>query len=390
MISFHIETLRTIFSIFFLACVLYDNIYWIFLYVQFKFTKQPLVKQLDYNGNGNINVDTDTCVVCESKYEDKYLELFRKGKRAFHFDENETIVFEQKKSALLESFMETYRDKLEENRKKQQIFKELIHSDDDYCHICDTDVCYNEIKHSESDLLYELDDLTKKEMELIQEYESPKSIDHWNKQAEELSRKYVINERLDKLKNCFVIEKTPLGNVLMVYNNTRSSFEFYSDNTIPYRYLEPVSRKYVMMFHCWPIYFDMEEELKLSKDKLDEKENNEKEKAEKKKQNEEENKKIHIGIETKKNVFAKFKSYNKESGTGHVNMSAPPKNSIPNNTPTSNNEKVLLKENTNRYSYQGKLSNFRFLKKMDRKVTDKKYGMTFADFKKLQENKQTE
>jgi hypothetical protein len=378
MLSFNLETLRIIFSIFFMACVLHDNLCWIFLYVRFKFTKQPLVG------------DTNTCVMCETKYEDKYLDSFRKCKRAFRFDENETILYEQKIPAFLESLVETYRDILKENREKQHILKELIHtfhhSDDDYCHICDTNTCYNEIEHSESELLHELDHLTKKEMEFIQEYESPHGIEHLNKQAEELARNFVINERLDKLKNCFVIEKTPLGNVLMVYNNTRSSFEFYSDNTIPYRYLEPVSRKYVMMFHCWPIYYDMEEELKISKHKLDEKENHEK----KQKQEEEENKKKNIVIETKKSVFAKFKSYNKESGTGHINVSAPPKNSIPNNTPASNNEKVLLKENANRYSYQGKLSNFHFLKKMDRKVTDKKYGMTFADFKKLQESKPTE
>ena len=53
----------------------------------------------------------------------------------------------------------------------------------------------------------------------------------------------------------------------------------------------------------------------------------------------------------------------------------------------NNNENVLLKENANRYSYEGKLSNFNFLKKVDRKVVDKKYGMTFADFKRLQEEK---
>ena len=367
-----------------MACVLRDNLCWIFLYVRFKFTKQPLVG------------DTNTCVMCETKYEDKYLDSFRKCKRAFRFDENETILYEQKIPAFLESLIETYRDELRENREKQHTLNKLIHtfhhSDDDYYHICDTDICYNEIKHSESDLSYELEHLTKKEMELIQKYESPDGIENLNKQAEELARNFVINERLDKLKNCFVIEKTPLGNVLMVYNNARSSFEFYSDNTIPYRYLEPVSRKYVMMFHCWPIYFDMEEELKISKHKLDEKENYEKEKKQEKK----ENKKKNIVLETKKSVFAKFKSYNKESGTGHINVSAPPKNSIPNNTLASNNEKILLKENANRYSYQGKLSNFHFLKKMDRKTTDKKYGMTFADFKKIQEakiqeeNKQTE
>jgi hypothetical protein len=47
----------------------------------------------------------------------------------------------------------------------------------------------------------------------------------------------------------------------------------------------------------------------------------------------------------------------------------------------------LLKENANRYSYEGKLSNFNFLKKVDRKVVDKKYGMNFAYFKRLQDEK---
>jgi hypothetical protein len=209
------------------------------------------------------------------------------------------------------------------------------------------------------------------------------------------ARQFVIDERLDKLKNSFVIEKTPLGNVLMLYNNKRGSFEFYSDNTIPYRYLEPVSRKYVKTFNCRPIYFDMEEELKNYERKLDEKQKEEEEKKLEEEKRLEEQKKNQSNIAiiepaTKKNVFAKFKSYNKEAGTGHVNMAAPPKNSIPNNqmkNTENNNEKVLLKENANRYSYEGKLSNFNFLKKVDRKVVDKKYGMTFADFKRLQEEK---
>ena len=44
---------------------------------------------------------------------------------------------------------------------------------------------------------------------------------------------------------------------------------------------------------------------------------------------------------------------------------------------------VVLKENANRYTCEGKLSNFNFLKKPDRKVIDKKYAMSFAEFKKL-------
>ena len=69
-------------------------------------------------------------------------------------------------------------------------------------------------------------------------------------------------------------------------------------------------------------------------------------------------------------------------------MAAPPKNSIPNlQTINNQDEKIILKENANRYTFEGKISNFNFLKKIDRKVVDKKYALTFADFKKMQNNK---
>jgi hypothetical protein len=76
---------------------------------------------------------------------------------------------------------------------------------------------------------------------------------------------------------------------------------------------------------------------------------------------------------------------NKTSGTGHVNTVPPPKNSIPNKSFTEKreNEKILLKDKANRYTYEGKFANFSFLKKVDRKTVNKKFAMTFADFKKL-------
>ena len=205
--------------------------------------------------------------------------------------------------------------------------------------------------------------------------------------AKEQARQFVIEKRLEKLKDWFVIEKTPLGNVLMTYNVVRGSFQFYSDNTIPYRYLETVSRKFVKFFDCRPIYYDMEEELKNYEIKLDEKEL-EKEKERKAREDELKNGKAdgQLLVQPKKNVFAKFKSYNKESGTGHVNMAAPPKNSMPSKAVTENNPntKILLKENANRYTYEGKLSNFNMLKKVDKKLVDKKLELYFSDFKKMQ------
>jgi len=198
-------------------------------------------------------------------------------------------------------------------------------------------------------------------------------------QKEEQEKK---EQKEEGLKSSFVIEKTPLGNVAMYYNAKRESFTYFSDSTIPYRFLEVVARKYVLTFHCTELYIIMEEELKKYEKKLEE--------LEKQKQLEQEKQKAeNKSGPVKKNVFAKFKSYNKEAGSGRVNKAPPPKNSIPQskiNTSSENSEKVILKENANRYTFEGRFSNFNPLKKVERKQVDKKYAMSFADFKKMRAN----
>ena len=335
----------------------------------------------------------------EMKYENKFLDDIRKLNKEFIFDEKELELEKNKFNEFFLLAQDDYLNKLKEIKEikdkmssnELEIKKCEQNSDDEFCTI---DYCENDEQDEKDEkgikqntikmLLEESLELGKTLLEIT---DNLQDIDKLSIKSQEMAKQFVIDDRLDKLKNSFIMEKTPLGNVLMLYNNKRGSFEYYSDNTIPYRYLEPVSRKYVKMFGCRPIYFDMEEELKNYEKKLEEKE---REKEEKRLLEEEERKLKNIVIvEPKKNVFAKFKSYNKEAGTGHVNMGAPPKNSIPNNKVTDNNtnEKVLLKENANRYSYEGKISNFNFLKKIDRKVVDKKYAMTFADFKRLQQEK---
>jgi hypothetical protein len=188
---------------------------------------------------------------------------------------------------------------------------------------------------------------------------------------------YVKNNYLDGFVNNFIMEKTPSGNVIMYYNHKRGSFEFYSDNTIPYRYLETVSRKYVKTFNCRYLYVDMDNELNEF-DRLRKEENEKKGLAL-------ENVNVVQESSKKKDVFAKFKGYNKESGTGRVNTAVAPKNSVPNNVKkmlAEDDAIIRLKMNANRYTCEGRLSNFNFLKVPDRKVVDKKYAMSFADFKK--------
>ena len=331
------------------------------------------------------------------KYEDKFLNDIRKLNKEFVLDEKEEELQRTKFDEIFLSAQKDYTKKMKDVKDRiasiERIIKYNDSSDEEFC-----TVKYSENPEEEDDetiksLTEEKVVLEKTLSELLN---NPQDTDKLRLEAHLEARKFVIDERLDKLKNSFIMEKTPLGNVLMLYNNKRGSFEFYSDNTIPYRYLEPVSRKYVKTFGCRPIYCDMEEELKNYEKKLEETEREKEEKQElekrileEKRVLDEKNMSVSVVAEPKKNVFAKFKSYNKEAGTGHVNIAAPPKNSIPNNkvTETKSDEKVLLKENANRYSYEGKLSNFNFLKKVDRKVVDKKYAMTFADFKRLQEEK---
>ena len=339
--------------------------------------------------------DDNTVAIMDvpEKYEDKFLNDIRKLNKEFVFDEKEEELERTKFDEIFLLAQNEYTKKV--NEFKDEIWSlekeiEIQKSGDDFFNVEYNENPEEEDKDTIKSLTEEKVGLEKALSELLN---NPQDIDKLRLESRLEARKFVIDERLDKLKNSFIMEKTPLGNVLMLYNNKRSSFEFYSDNTIPYRYLETVSRKYVKTFGCRPIYCDMEEELKNYEKKLEEKERQKEELdkriLEEKRISDEKNMSVGLVAQPKKNVFAKFKSYNKEAGTGHVNIAAPPKNSIPNNkvTETKSDEKVLLKENANRYSYEGKLSNFNFLKKVDRKVVDKKYAMTFADFKRLQEEK---
>lgn len=214
------------------------------------------------------------------------------------------------------------------------------------------------------------------------------------------ARQFIIDEQLKKYKKNFIIENTPLGNVLMFYNHQKLTFDYYSDVTIPYRFLETVARKYVIIYKYRPLYIDMEEELKNFEHKLEQIEKEKEVKENEKNMDNQSNNEYDLDQDKKKkNVFAKFKTYNKEAGTGKVNMAPPPKNSIPLNMVNVNlkgskmekdgkNEKILLKERSNRYSHQGKMANFSILQKIDRKKVDKKFALSFADFKKLQNNNQ--
>jgi hypothetical protein len=187
---------------------------------------------------------------------------------------------------------------------------------------------------------------------------------------------YMCESYYDKLKNNFLFENTPNGNIIMYYNNENKSFEYYSDKSMPYRFLETAARKYVTTFYCKPLYINMMDELKNAENKMIE-----------------DRKEI---IQQKqpevKNVFVKLKNYNKESSkplprnTNSMKIPNHIKNKIA-SIQNQSNDRHILKENANRYTHKGKFSNFIMLKQVDKTKINKNYSLSYKDYAKITKNK---
>jgi hypothetical protein len=169
----------------------------------------------------------------------------------------------------------------------------------------------------------------------------------------ELAKRQLIQERITRLKYSFVMEHTPIGNVVMYYNHTNEAFEYYSDNVMPYRYLDVVCRKYVIANLCVPLYVDINEELKEFQKKCEERKCEER-KCEERKCEE---------PTPKPTVFAKLKNYKKQTT----------------NTPVITKP---VKARTNKYLYQGRMNNFNFMKQAETKP-----ALSYAEYKQRLLNK---
>lgn len=337
----------------------------------------------DLDGNDNSNTDEELVQPKEKEkeeelkdtYETKYLEKFKQFSNDFVLtaEEQEDIVNECKK---IRSAFET-----EKEDKLCSIKKELLIIDAALKNIKEK----NEEDEDEDE--EDEDELLWKQVDLMRELETTETTILTDEEIQTKAHDAIVNKKLDQYINNYVLEYTPLGNVIMRYNNDKKSFEYFSNNTIPYRYLEPIGRKYVMTYLCKPIFIDIEDELKKAEEKYDE------EQKEKEKKQKDSEKKVSFKTHSFK---AQFKSYNKDS----KDMNSMPmknrtnKNVLPPqikaNLPDVNkqsSEKMLLKENANRYTWEGRMANFVPLKKIDKKVMNKQLAMTYADFKKMQEGK---
>ena len=199
-----------------------------------------------------------------------------------------------------------------------------------------------------------------------------------------------LNEiELGDLKNLYIEEKTPRGNVIMSYNNITGAFEYYSNSKdLPYSYLEVVGRSYVIKYLCKELLIDTKSEIdkaKKIKEKnkvegagigLDDKtanEINEVNKANKVNKANEANE-----ANEKVNVFARFKNYNTDTKKESTKLQKPGDS----NENKESNEVILL-ERSNHYVYKGKLEDYEKEHRNDEDSTEEFEHLDYNTFKNL-------
>ena len=283
---------------------------------------------------------------------------------------------------VIQSADETYSDSDSESDSKSHSENESKSEDkdDSFEHVSNTctidSVCYNVDKISPI-LKEKLENLNAE----IANYPSPELL--------LLAQNTVCETILDKrLVNSFIMDATPVGNVILRYNATKTTFEYFSDKTVPRRFLETLARKYVVAFHCPHLYVDTEAEIAKSEDAVKNAVKNavytssdiiitaslDKDSVKAK----------------SKQIFAKLKPYNaKPSGRsattaksimamkGRSKESTSPFQFKLKNGDETKESKVML-DQSNSFTYMDRLSGFNPLQN---KVVDKKASMTFAEYK---------
>jgi hypothetical protein len=153
-------------------------------------------------------------------------------------------------------------------------------------------------------------------------------------------------------KTRILFETTPRGNIVIYYDVFKQGFAYYSDiNNIPYSILNAVAMKYVMLFNCRDFFVDNQvtPELEPSpfiKIYLEEP----------KKSNEVKVKTANSPI-IQANLFAKYKTYNKNTKSKSIELKNPPIRNI--------------------FINQGKMHNFSFIQKQKKVFKTNNFNSTF-------------
>ena len=164
-----------------------------------------------------------------------------------------------------------------------------------------------------------------------------------------------LSQNNEITKNTSVIENTPDGLVIMLYNGDREGFEYWCDNkNIKFNYLETVARKFVIMNFCTSLYVDRFDDIKKQQEEFDENFETGNDKGDKVED------KVEEKIE-EESVFVKKKVKKKEVKKG--------------------DRKKIVAKKSNKYLYIGKISEFEWLRKNKEENIVKE--VSFASFKSM-------
>jgi len=139
-------------------------------------------------------------------------------------------------------------------------------------------------------------------------------------------------EDIEMLPSKFVMESTPVGNVIMYFDYDKRAFQYYSDFSVPYKYLECVSKKYCIV-NKNKIYRDIKMEVDVNEFSIV--------------------RNSSASLQNKSKSFAKLKGYN------NSNPSNP---SIKGGRSTKQSDLKIIQKDIVRYTHLGKICNFSFVK----------------------------
>ena len=139
---------------------------------------------------------------------------------------------------------------------------------------------------------------------------------------------HLNEDDINMLSNKYVMEYTPVGNVVMYFDYDKKAFQYYSDFGVPYKYLECVSKKFCIMNRN-KIYREIKMDVDVNEFSIVRNSSS--------------------SLQNKSKSFAKLKGYNNSNP------------SVKNDTSKQGGLKIIQKDIV-RYTHLGKLCNFSFIK----------------------------
>ena len=210
----------------------------------------------------------------------------------------------------------------------------------------------------------------------------------------EMIEKLSLNS--DVSKNVSVMEKTPMGTVIIRYNKEREGFEYWCDDkNIKFDFLETVARKFVMMNFCVQLYHDRHKDIKEQKEefeKINIEEAEEAEESEEKSESAEakaEDNTLEEQIEEELKTSDDTQDIDSDSDddvfvkSKTLIQKAKPEIGNAKNEKASKSKKIVARK-ANKYLYMGKIKEYQWCEKP--KIAPKAKKMSYSDWFKSKTN----